>query len=567
MHWVLMSMGAIVSTLVQTQVTYAGQVPEQIIFNDLLQDVNHKLLESSEARSCSGVQITLSCGNGICQRNKGENEVTCPLDCIDAYVKSYNSQTFCREIKELSFPQSAEEVQAIVRQAISDGRRVKALGRAHSTSGLICSNGVVIVMENLNKIVGLEKNSLGQEFVNLEPGVNIEQLTEWLHSRGRSLGVALAGFRGLSIGGAIATGVHGSSIKNTAVISSLVEAVSLIDGHGERREFDRSSSDQKFFKAVTANLGMLGVVVQLKLRVQRQFNLRIHTSYDDDFTLFGKKGLEKEISSCDYGLISWFPHSRKMMKICGVKTAEKEHLGAQNVLLNPFVPQFIIDPYKVVLHYGACFSGLNCMIEDLRYATLRLFPPFQFKNDLGYPFYTYDLVGPSHRMITSSLTRSQKEVLETDWEIAVPMSKAQKALEYMQRFLAQNKVCLPLLGVLIRFAPADDASLLAHTVAQGEFKKSEPAVLFEIPSYQPTGFNEDQLSSYQRPFEEFAQTLIRDFSGRAHWGKNSDSIFKYQKQFNRYGENLTQFENVRKELDPEGRFKNSFSEWVAPDSK
>lgn len=157
MHWVLMSMGAIVSTLVQTQVTYAGQAPEQIIFNDLLQDVNHKLLESREARSCSGVQITLSCGNGICQRNKGENEVTCPLDCIDAYVKSYNSQTFCREIKELSFPQSAEEVQAIVRQAISDGRRVKALGRAHSTSGLICSNGVVIVMENLNKIVGLEK--------------------------------------------------------------------------------------------------------------------------------------------------------------------------------------------------------------------------------------------------------------------------------------------------------------------------------------------------------------------------------------------------------------------------
>jgi hypothetical protein len=542
----------------------AGLHSDQMEYDSLLNDVNRELQNAGESRSCPGMKIVLSCGDGICQKEKGETESSCPLDCIDAFVKSYNSQTFCRDIKEVAFPASPQDVQALVKRAVSEGKKVRAIGKAHSSNGIICSDGLVMTMENMSRIFGIERTPDGKEVVRVEPGVQMGELTEWLHQRYRSIGVAMGGFRGLTVGGSIATGVHGSSMRNTAVISSLVESVTFVNARGELQELNSRTSDPQTFKAFTANLGMLGIAVQFKLRIQPQFNLRIHSSYSEDYVLFGKKGLEDQMKACDYGVISWYPHSRKLMKICGLRTAQKEEPGAQNVLLNPYAPAFIIDPYKMVLHYGACSNTLNCMLEDLRYLSLKLFPPFEKTNVLGLSSYTGDVVGPSHHLITSNLTRNQKDVLETDWEIAVPLSQAQHALEYLQKYFTQNKICLPLLGVLIRFAPADDASLLAHTVSKEGFRKGEPAVLFEIPTYQPTGFEGENLAQYQRQYEEFAKALIRDFNGRAHWGKNAEPIFEYQRQFKRYGENAVVFEKIRDQLDPNRVFSNAFAELIKP---
>jgi FAD/FMN-containing dehydrogenase len=115
-------------------------------------------------------------------------------------------------------------------------------------------------------------------------------------------------------------------------------------------------------------------------------------------------------------------------------------------------------------------------------------------------------------------------------------------------------------GVFIRFAPAEETTLLAHTVAKGEFKPGEPAVFIEMPVYLPTAFPSEMAAAYDKKYEDFARLLIEKFSGRAHWGKNRDWVFEWQTERGMYGDHLARFRQVQAELDPNGVFQTAFGE-------
>ena len=59
------------------------------------------------------------------------------------------------------------------------------------------------------------------------------------------------------------------------------------------------------------------------------------------------------------------------------------------------------------------------------------------------------------------------------------------------------------------------------------------------------------------PFD-LAEILVRDFGGRAHWGKNRSSIFQFQRRIGKYGNNLKRFRQIVKKTDPKGMFANQF---------
>ncbi|MBI3556355.1 MAG: hypothetical protein HY074_08850 [Deltaproteobacteria bacterium] len=351
-------------------------------------------------------------------------------------------------------------------------------------------------------------------------------------------------------------------MKHSAVVSSSVETAWVVGADGMLREYSALNTDLATWKALRTNLGMLGVVVRLRMRIQPQFNLHVKATFDEDNKLFTHGGVLKLMKDCDYGLINWFPGSGRIMKSCGMETTAAAEPGAANVLLDPGIPDYIVNPFKRVLQYGACYNWIGCLVERVRYLYFKVAPPYEKLDEFGDAVPSRDTIGPSHRMMSSRLTAHQKGFFQMDWEIAIPYQKAQAALEAVRDHAKKNHLCLPLVGVFLRFAPSEDATLLAHTVSLGDFHRGEPAMFIEMPVYLPTAFSKEQQSGYDRPYEEFARLLIEKFGGRPHWGKNRDWVFKLAQDHDSYGVNLTQYRQAVKRLDPDGMFMNDWGKYV-----
>jgi FAD/FMN-containing dehydrogenase len=356
---------------------------------------------------------------------------------------------------------------------------------------------------------------------------------------------------------------HTAALRGTqSVVSSSVESLSIVNSDGELKEYSRSKTDPTTWKALTANLGMAGAVVQMRLRVQPQFNLDMKVTYHSESDLFKKGGVGKLVERCDFALINWFPGTDRFMRSCGMKTTKKENTGANNVLLDPGLPKFAVNPFKKVLQYGACNNAVACMIEKVRYLYFKLRPPFATIAKNGKRSYKKHLIGPSHRMMSSHLTSYQKGLAQMDWEVVVPLNQIEPAMKAVRSIVDQHNLCLPLVGVFIRFGIAEDTSLLAHSVALGSFKAGDMVAFIEIPSYIPTGFTDHRRALYDLPYEEFTRKLIEEFNGRPHWGKNREWAFVRAQELDVYGVNRAAFQSTMRAMDPQGMFVNDWAKLV-----
>lgn len=532
---------------------------DQDYYNQAVEQVNYQL-EQGDFLACPGKNLVISCGNQVCEAYKNETLENCPADCKpNVSIRSYNNITLCDGYTATHIPQREEEVQDLVKYAVSLGKTVRAIGASHSATDIMCGEGIVIPMQNLNKVLGLSKVN-GVDVVETQSGVTVYQLSEWLHQKGLALdGLPHMGFRDVTVGGSMATASHGSTVKHTGVISNIVEAIEFIDGTGKKRYLERHSAEKNEFRALSASLGLLGIVTKVKLRVQKQFNLAVSVTYHHENRLL-EEGVIEQVKDCDYGQLNWFPGSNKFVKTCGVKTNKRAHVGAHNELLKPRIPKFIVNPFKKVLQMGVCSNRLMCLVERVRYWQFKLQPPIVANNRRDKKKNRKFVIGPSHRMVSSHLTEDQDGFFQMDWEIAVPASRAQAAMKAIQKHTQKNSTCLPLVGVFIRFAPSEDKTLIGHTYADGkDWKEGEPAVFFEMPVYVPTGFSKERFAQYENQYIEFAQMLIKDFSGRPHWGKNREWTLNYALEKGRYEKNLEAFFNVVKKFDPNRVFRNKFS--------
>ena len=169
-------------------------------------------------------------------------------------------------------PRSVEEAQ----EAIARERPVRPLGTRHAFNRIADTDGALVSTEQLDRIV-----EIGATSVTVEAGIRYGELGSALDEHG----LALANFASLphiSVGGAIATGTHGSGVGNRS-LAAAVSAVELRGADGSLRadrqaEARRGPSmlrrgDPDFDGAVVA-LGSLGLVARVTIGVVPAFTLR-----------------------------------------------------------------------------------------------------------------------------------------------------------------------------------------------------------------------------------------------------------------------------------------------------
>ena len=443
------------------------------------------------------------------------------------------------------------DAESIFRQAVSNNSKVKIVGRLGSTTRIICTSGTTISTEYLDQVIKLDEKN---KTVTVEPGITIGQLAAYLDQYGLSLGYQLTGYNGITVGGAVAVGAHGSSMKHSSVLSSSVTGVTLLNGVGKEVKYH---GDNAAMKAIRANLGALGFITSFTLKVQPAFNLAVNIDYPSTTQLFDKQvGVLQMVNHCDFGEMLWFPNQNKLIRVCGNQTSNATEKDARSQVINPLVPALFTAPAKQFYQLGACYNDIDYALEKMRYLQMKLLPPLS-KGALHLP--TRHAIGKSYSMMTAPLVKGYLPY-PVEWTYAVPEQSAQSVINYLNYYFKQHHIALPLTGVFMRYTISEDKSYMADTASGGAFKKGSVVLMLDLPVYSPVGWSAAAKAQYEQDFLNLSKYLVKTYSVRLHWGKNVAALLTNPVLKNAYGANLVNFTKQVRTLDPRQTFSNRFTE-------
>ncbi|HWC22407.1 MAG TPA: FAD-binding protein [Flexivirga sp.] len=160
-------------------------------------------------------------------------------------------------------PGTVEELQ----QLVADAPAVKIAGSGHSFNGIADSETGWQL--DLSGLVADPEVDTERDTVTVSGGMKYGELVPALTASGRAL-ANLASLPHITIAGSVATGTHGSGVGQRG-LASAVQAVELLTADGELRWIDATD---RHFGGVVVSLGSLGVVTRLRLSTVPDYAVR-----------------------------------------------------------------------------------------------------------------------------------------------------------------------------------------------------------------------------------------------------------------------------------------------------
>ncbi len=166
---------------------------------------------------------------------------------------------------------SAECVRAESRRDLQDaiasraGKPVLArgLGRAYGDAALL-SSGITLLTERLDRILGFDADT---GWLRCEAGVSIDEIIRIFLPRGFFPPV-VPGTRFVTVGGALASDIHGKNHHVAGSWSSHVRNVELLKSTGEIVACD-ADQEAELFRATAGWQGLTGVILSMVIRLVR----------------------------------------------------------------------------------------------------------------------------------------------------------------------------------------------------------------------------------------------------------------------------------------------------------
>lgn len=161
-------------------------------------------------------------------------------------------------------PQTIDDLEAVVRDCVRDGRKLRMIGSGFSWSSFAASDEMLVFCEALDGIA-VDLDDPAGPAVWAECGASNRQINAVLARHGLQLpyNVVLETVRAAGI---TSLGTHGSG-KDTATMGDLVDAFEVIDGTGARRILSEATIGAEGMAAARVGLGLFGVIVRVRLRV------------------------------------------------------------------------------------------------------------------------------------------------------------------------------------------------------------------------------------------------------------------------------------------------------------
>ncbi|HEX8498548.1 MAG TPA: FAD-binding protein [Actinomycetales bacterium] len=165
-------------------------------------------------------------------------------------------------------PTTLDELQEVVRAS----ERLRVLGTGHSFNRIADTTGDLVSVADLPTRVDVDEPG---RTVTVSAGTRYAEVTAALQDAGLALH-NLGSLPHISVGGACATGTHGSGSRN-GVLATAVRGLELVGADGELR---RIGPDDPQLAGSVISLGALGVVTALTLAVEPTYEVQ-QVVYDD----------------------------------------------------------------------------------------------------------------------------------------------------------------------------------------------------------------------------------------------------------------------------------------------
>jgi L-gulono-1,4-lactone dehydrogenase len=395
-------------------------------------------------------------------------------------------------------PAGEDELAAVVAAA----ERVKVVGAGHSFTDIACTDGVMVDLTRMNRVLAVEGHD-----VTVEAGITIRDLAPALAARGLAL-ENQGDVDPQTVAGAISTATHGTGGR-FGNLSSRVVGMQVVTASGSVVEL-RDGDD---LLAGRASLGALGAVVSITLRCVPAFRIhRVDEPRPLDDVLARFDGL---VDGNDHFELFVFPHTRTALTLTSERTDRAARPAGP---LKAFVRDVLFENAALEL---ACRAG-------------RLVP---------------GAIPTINRLVTGALSRAEhldesytvyanrRSVRFTEMEYAIPREHVSEALERVLALIERRR--LPVgFPIEVRTAAPDDALL---STAQGR-------ATGYIAVHQYRGM---EFESYFRGVE----AIMDEYGGRPHWGKRHYQTAPTLRP--RYP-GWDRFVAVRDRLDPERKFENEY---------
>jgi len=400
------------------------------------------------------------------------------------------------------FRKAPATIEALQELIISSKGQIRPVGSGHSFTPLVPTNDTIVSLSKLSGLVGHdeEKNQ-----ATILAGTRLGDIGEPLASVGQAL-LNMPDIDEQSLAGALGTATHGTG-RNIGCMSSFVEGLKLMTANGEIIECNRTKNTD-IFNAARVNLGALGVVTEVTMQNAPKYRLKRETTW---------MPIEEILESAEH-----ISNNNRNFEFYYIPFTGMGFTDVQNITTEP-----VSETDKLDQNDGA---------EDLKLA----------RDMLSWsPKIREFVLGTYMKTISKEITianswqnyASERNVRFNEMEYHLPRENMVKAFAEIKNVVEKNfpEVFFPF---EIRYIQGDDIWL-------------SPFYGRETCSIAVHRFFEEDY----KPLYAAVEPILKKYEGRPHWGKiNTMNTQQFKQHYAKWDD----FNEVRRQLDPQGKFLNQY---------
>ena len=401
------------------------------------------------------------------------------------------------------------EEELIDRIANAEGK-IRMYGHRYSSADISAGNPTLLDLTEYDKI--LHYNDARRE-ITVQSGITLKQLLQAVEAKGWAI-PCLPDIDGITLGGAIATGTHGTG-REGQILAQYMTHCRLIKSNGEVLDIDEHDT---IMPAVRVSMGVLGIMSQITMRCVPNYTLHLKEApmHDDEWTA----RLDELHAAYDFLRILWMPHTDHGYVIRGNR-------------IDPDTP--------VTENRGPDYLKHRRKASKWLYKYTYKFPRLTaFANKFLYKaFFT---VKKEHKgsLYQATVTKKRGSTMElAEWTIA--RSRFPALFKELKAALDSNDndafVHVPM---DIRFLKEDDSWL---SYAYGEDCVTIGCVCRDSP-------NADSYEAFK-----VVEQIFLKHGGRPHWAKRFEAKAP---ELSRLYPKWRAFNELRRQMDPEGQLLNPY---------
>ncbi|XP_031256640.1 L-gulonolactone oxidase 3 [Pistacia vera] len=476
-------------------------------------------------------------------------------------------------VPDVTYPTTEQDLRLAVAHANQNNLNIKVVSKfSHTIPKLACpsatqsGNALLISTEKYNSNIEIDVANLA---VTADAGVPLRQLIDRVEEANLSL-VAAPYWEGVSIGGLISTGAHGSSwwgkggaVHDHVIGLSLIVPAKQSEGYAK---VIRIEAQDPLLDAAKVSLGLLGVISKVKLSLEKRFKRSITYNFTDDAHI--EDLFMDHAKKFEFADITWYPSRNKAV-----------YRYDNRVPLN--------TPGDGVFDFLG-FQSNSILVSKATRATEKAFETARnvngectmassfvgFKKSIanglksnGLIFTGYPVVGRQGKMQTSgSCLYSPPSRIDSScaWDPRInglffyestAIFPAKKFGDFIRDVKKLRDLIKPenlcgidiYNGILIRFIKASQAYL----------GQAEDSVVIDFNYYRADDASTPRLN--QDVWEEIEQMAFFKYGAKPHWAKNRNSAFS---KVNQKYPNFNKFLAVKKQLDPQNVFSSEWSDEI-----